>query len=104
MVNVQSPSNGKYGSVSTTEYNEENDVTRTLTPDNRATALEAGEKSVEVATLLEHIQYVQEQVQQGIGIQRRTRKHRIRHAPMRNGRPRAHGQVHRHKGQEEAGA
>jgi len=51
-VNVASPSNGKYGAISTSEYNEENDVTRTLTSDNRATALEAGEKSVEVATLL----------------------------------------------------
>ncbi len=52
LVNIESASNGKYGSISTTEYNEENDVTRTLTPDNRATALEADEKSVEVATLL----------------------------------------------------
>jgi len=52
LVNVETPSNGKYGSVSMTEYNEENDATRTLTPDNRATALEAGEKSLEVATLL----------------------------------------------------
>ncbi len=52
MVNEETPSNGKYGAISTTEYNEENDVTRTLTPDNRATALEAGEKSQEVATLL----------------------------------------------------
>ncbi len=52
VVNVETPSNGKYGSISTTEYNEENDATRTLTPDNRATALEAGEKSAEVATLL----------------------------------------------------
>ncbi len=52
VVNVETPSNGKYGSISTTEYNEENDATRTLTPDNRATAIEAGEKSAEVATLL----------------------------------------------------
>jgi YD repeat-containing protein len=52
IVNVETPSNGKYGAISTSEYNEENDVTRTLTPDNRAAALEAGEKSVEVATLL----------------------------------------------------
>ncbi len=52
VVNAAQPSNGKYGAISTTEYNEENDITRTLTPDNRATALEAGEKSVEVATLL----------------------------------------------------
>ena len=52
VVNVASPSNGKFGAISTTEYNEENDATRTLTPDNRATALEAGEKAAEVATLL----------------------------------------------------
>ncbi len=52
MVNVATPSNGKYGAISTSEYNEENDVTRTLTADNRATALESGEKSAEVATLL----------------------------------------------------
>jgi streptogramin lyase len=52
IVNVASPSNGKYGSISTSEYNEENDITRTLTADSRATALETGEKSVEVATLL----------------------------------------------------
>ena len=52
VVNVASPSSGKYGAISTSEYNEENDVTHTLTPDNRATALDAGEKSAEVATLL----------------------------------------------------
>jgi streptogramin lyase len=51
-VNVASPSTGKYGAVSTTEYNEENDVTRKLTADNRAAALEAGEKSADVAKLL----------------------------------------------------
>jgi streptogramin lyase len=52
MVNVATPSNGTYGAIATSEYNEENDVTRTLTSDNRASALEAGEKSTEVATLL----------------------------------------------------
>jgi streptogramin lyase len=53
LVNTANPSTGKYGSISTTEYNEYNDVVRTLTPDNRATALEAGEaKSVQVANLL----------------------------------------------------
>ena len=52
-VNVSNPSHGIYGSISTTEYNEENDVTRTLSPDNRATALEAGTKSAEVAGLLD---------------------------------------------------
>jgi streptogramin lyase len=54
VTNVSNPSTAAYGSVSTTEYEEEsNDVTRTLTPDNRQSALEAGSsKSVEVATLL----------------------------------------------------
>jgi streptogramin lyase len=51
-VNVESPSTSSYGSVSTTEYNEENDVVRTLSSDDRITALEAGEKSLEQATLL----------------------------------------------------
>ena len=51
-VNVAQPSAVENGSVSTTEYNEANDVTRTLTPDDRATALAAGEKSAQVATLL----------------------------------------------------
>jgi RHS repeat-associated protein len=39
-VNVSSPTGG----ISTTEYNLYNDVTRTLSPDNRATALAAGEE------------------------------------------------------------
>jgi YD repeat-containing protein len=51
-VNVAGPSNATYGSVSTTEYNETNDVVRTLSPDNRQTALEAGSKSVDVAKSL----------------------------------------------------
>jgi streptogramin lyase len=51
-VNVSTPTSSEYGSISTTEYNEFNDVVRTLTPDNRATALEAGTKSEEVASLL----------------------------------------------------
>ena len=52
-VNVAVPSTSTYGSISTTEYNEYNDVTRTLTADNRATALAAGEeKSAETAKLL----------------------------------------------------
>jgi hypothetical protein len=52
--NVSTPSTAPYGSISTTEYEEEsNDAIRTLSPDNRQTALEAGSaKSVEVATLL----------------------------------------------------
>ena len=53
MVNVAHPSTAQYGSISTTEYNETNDVTRTLTPDNRATALAAGEKAAEVSKLLD---------------------------------------------------
>ncbi len=52
VVNVSAPSTGSYGAISTTEYNETNDVTRALSPDNRATALEAGENSVETAKLL----------------------------------------------------
>ncbi len=51
-VNVSSPSTASHGSVSTTEHNEANDVTRTLSPDNRQAALEAGSKSVEVAKSL----------------------------------------------------
>ncbi len=52
-VNVSRPSTSEYGNVSTTEYNEENDVTRTLSADNRATALAAGKaNSAKVATLL----------------------------------------------------
>jgi streptogramin lyase len=46
-VNRARPSSSTYGSVSTTEYNEFNDVIRTLSPDNRATALAAGAGSVE---------------------------------------------------------
>jgi RHS repeat-associated protein len=49
-VNVSSPSGG----ISTTEYNLYNDVVRTLSPDNRATALAAGEeKSKEVSKELD---------------------------------------------------
>jgi streptogramin lyase len=52
VVNTATPSTGAYGSIATSEYNETNDVVRTLSPDNRATALEAGTKSEEVASLL----------------------------------------------------
>jgi streptogramin lyase len=51
-VNVSNPSTATYRSVSTTEYNELNDLVRTLSPDNRQTALEAGSKSAETAKLL----------------------------------------------------
>jgi streptogramin lyase len=63
-VNVAQPSTGTYGSISTTEYNEENDVVRTLSPDNRAAALAAGLKeaceptkckSAEVSDLLDTV-------------------------------------------------
>ncbi len=52
-VNVANPSTATYGSVATTEYNELNEAVRTLSPDNRQTALEAGGKSIEVAKLLD---------------------------------------------------
>jgi hypothetical protein len=52
VVNTAAPSTGTYGSIYTSEYNGANDIVRTLTPDNRAKALEAGEKSAEVAKLL----------------------------------------------------
>jgi streptogramin lyase len=50
-VNVASPSGG----VATTEYNEDNEVERSLSPDNRATALKEKEesKSAAVAELLD---------------------------------------------------
>lgn len=59
LVNVATPSKSSYGAVATTEYNEFNDVTRTLTPENRETALkegcesEAHCKSAEKAKLLD---------------------------------------------------
>ena len=52
LVNTATPTTGKYGDIATTEYNETNDAVRTLSPDNRATALAAGAKSEEVASLL----------------------------------------------------
>ena len=52
-VNVASPSTATYGSIATTEFNEENDITRTLSADNRATALAAGEHSAEVSKELD---------------------------------------------------
>jgi RHS repeat-associated protein len=49
-VNVSTPSGG----ISTTEYNLDNDIVRTLIPDNRATALAAGEaKSKELSKELD---------------------------------------------------
>jgi streptogramin lyase len=52
-VNVAAPSSAPKGSISTTEYNEFNDPTRSLTPQNRQTALEAGAASVEKSKLLD---------------------------------------------------
>jgi RHS repeat-associated protein len=48
-VNVAAPGGG----ISTTEYNETNNLTRSLSADNRATALKEGSKSAEVAKLLD---------------------------------------------------
>ena len=52
LVNESKPSEATHGSISTTEYNEMNDVVRTLTPDNRQKALEAGSESVDIAKSL----------------------------------------------------
>jgi streptogramin lyase len=52
-VDVAAPSSLPYGSIATTEYNEFNDVIRSLTPDNRVTALEAGAASPEKSKLLD---------------------------------------------------
>ena len=49
LVNVAHPG----GAISTTEYNSKNDVERTLSPDNRATALKEGAKSAEKSKLLD---------------------------------------------------
>ncbi len=42
LVNIAKPSTGTYGSISAMEYNETNDIVRTLSPDNRAAALKEG--------------------------------------------------------------
>jgi YD repeat-containing protein len=52
-VNTAKPSTATYGSISTTEYNEFNEPIRTLSANNRATALKAGEASVETSKLLD---------------------------------------------------
>jgi streptogramin lyase len=52
-VDVAAPSNSAQGAIATTEYNEFNDPIRSLTPGNRATALEAGAASVEKSKLLD---------------------------------------------------
>jgi RHS repeat-associated protein len=48
-VNTAAPS----GAIGTTEYNTNDDVVRTLSPDNRAAALKEGSKSAEVSKLLD---------------------------------------------------
>jgi hypothetical protein len=53
LVNTATPSTASYGSVATTEYNETNDVIRTLSPDGRQASLEAGANSVAVSKLLD---------------------------------------------------
>jgi streptogramin lyase len=52
-VNLATPSSSPNGSIATTEYNEYNDPIRSLTPGNRATALEAGAESVAKSKLLD---------------------------------------------------
>ncbi len=52
-VNVANPSSASNGAIATSEYNEYNDVIRTLTPANRSTALAAGASSAEVSKLLD---------------------------------------------------
>ncbi|HEX3910320.1 MAG TPA: hypothetical protein VHW67_06420 [Solirubrobacteraceae bacterium] len=52
-VNLMHPSSSSSGSVSTTEYNEFNDVIRTLSADSRAIALAAGASSAEKSKLLD---------------------------------------------------
>ena len=49
VVNAAAPS----GAIATSEYNETNDLVRTLSPDNRAAALKEGSKSAEVSKLLD---------------------------------------------------
>lgn len=71
VVNIAQPSTATAGSISTTEYNEENDVVRTLTADNRATALaegcesKANCKSATAANLLSTISVYNEPNQYG---------------------------------------
>jgi RHS repeat-associated protein len=56
-VNVAAPSGG----ISTNEYNEYNEITRSLTADNRVAALKEGAKSAEVAKLLDTRSFYNEQ-------------------------------------------
>ncbi len=52
-VNTASPNGQIWGAISTTEYNEYNDVIRTLTPENRVMAMLAGEHSAEESKMLD---------------------------------------------------
>jgi streptogramin lyase len=53
VVNVSSPSDSPYGSVSTTEYNQYHDVVRELSPENRIRSLESGrQESAPLSRLL----------------------------------------------------
>jgi streptogramin lyase len=52
-VNFAAPSTAPNGSISTTEYNEFNDSIRTLSADNRLTALASGSESAEKSKLLD---------------------------------------------------
>ncbi len=61
-VNVATPGGG----VATTEYNEQNDVIRSLSADNRSTALKEGSKSAEVA---EHLSTQSEYNSEGTELQ-----------------------------------
>ena len=70
-VNVAQPSTAEAGSIATTEYNEENDMIRTLSPTNRAAALKEGCesgtkcKSAEVSERLDSVKIYNEPNQYG---------------------------------------
>jgi streptogramin lyase len=53
IVNTSAPSEAKHGEISTSEYNESNDVIRELTPGNRTNALEEGSERTPSARLAE---------------------------------------------------
>jgi YD repeat-containing protein len=54
LVNTATPSTSSYGAIATREFNESNDVIRTLSDENRVTALEAGSThSAAVSKLLD---------------------------------------------------
>jgi RHS repeat-associated protein len=53
LVNTAYPTTSSSNAIATSEYNKYDDVTRTLSPDDRVKALEAGSKSAEQANLLD---------------------------------------------------